>query len=467
MTEFLRDPLNGTPGDDLTTANGAWVRQPGINGALIIAPDGESVCTTATTNTAAYYRSDAAPPTPDYSVSADVTILDAMINASAVGVIGRASNSAITHYQVRFAASVTYPNGTWQLRRIVNNVASTLASISGTYVVGQTINVKMVMSGNEISLYLDNSPTPLLGPVNGSAIVAAGFPGLLGSNVTGARVRIDNIVADDGQVATGANGAAAVAGVSGAAQIGSTAASGGGVTAVAGVAAVCAVGTGAGRGSAAVAASAVSATALVGAVSAVGTVAATAMPSGVVAAGQVGTATAAGGSASVASPVGVSVVASTMQPAASGAAAAAPVGVAAVAGVGRPSAAAGTTVPATAVVGVGIGAVASVASVGAVTGAGGATCAPVGVTATISVRDAIATGTIRIPATAAPPGVAAFALIGTAVAVEDGLFARAPAGAGYAPRRSEYQVRTEQGGHQARPGQTGGARPTATQKAYR
>ena len=46
-------------------------------------------------------------------------------------------------------------------------------------------------------------------------------------------------------------------------------------------------------------------------------------------------------------------------------------------------------------------------------------------------------------------------------------YARAPAGAGYAPRRSEYQARPEQGGHQARPGQTGGARPTATQKAYR
>lgn len=459
MGEFLRDALNGTPGDDLTTANGAWVRQPGISGALIIAPDGASACTTATTNTAAYYRSDAVPPNADYSVSADITMIDGMVNASAVGVIGRASSSAITHYQARFAANVTAPNGTWQLRRIVNNSASTLASISGTYVVGQTINVKMVMTGNEISLYLDNSPTPLLGPVTGSTIVAAGFPGLLGSNVTGTRVRIDNLVASDGQVASGVDGVAAVTGVSSAALAGSTAASGAATSTAMGVAVAAAVGTSAGQGSAAVAAPAVSAAGLVGAVSATGARAATVMPSGIVAAGQIGTAVATGGSASVAAPAGVAALASTTQPAASGAAVAAPAGVVSAAAAGQASAAAGTTVPATAVVGIGIGAVASVASVGAIAGAGGATCAPAGVAAATTVRDAIAAGTISISATAAPPGIVAYAHAGTPAATGSGPFTRAPAGAGYAPRRQEHQVRPAQ--------VSTGGRPSAIEKAYR
>jgi len=458
MTEFARDPLNGTPGDDLAS-NSPWVRQPGISGALIFAPDGASACTTATTNTAAYYRSDAAPPTPDYFVSADIEMLDSLINASAVGVIGRASPSAITHYQARFLASSVAPNGTWQLRRIVNNVASTLASVAGSYVAGQKINVKMGMAGNAVSLYLDSSPEPLLGPVNGSTIVAAGFPGLLGSNVTGTRVRIDNFVADDGQVASGADGAAGVTGVASGAQVGIAAASGAAATAVTGVAAAVATNSSVGHGSAVAAAPAVSASALVGAASAVGAVAAMAEPSGVAAVAQVGVAAAAGGSASVASPAGVVAVASTTQPAASGAAAAAPAGVASGAGVGQPSAAAGTAVPATAVLEIGIGAVASVASVGAVTGAGSATCAPAGIAAATSVRDAIATGTISIPATAAPPGVSAYAFIGTATAVGGGLFARAPAGNGYVPRRQECQ---------ARPAQLStGSRPASTQKAYR
>ena len=46
-------------------------------------------------------------------------------------------------------------------------------------------------------------------------------------------------------------------------------------------------------------------------------------------------------------------------------------------------------------------------------------------------------------------------------------FARAPAGSGYAPRRTEYETRPEQGGGQVRPGQAGGVRPPAIEKAYR
>ncbi|WP_305821391.1 hypothetical protein [Massilia brevitalea] len=47
-------------------------------------------------------------------------------------------------------------------------------------------------------------------------------------------------------------------------------------------------------------------------------------------------------------------------------------------------------------------------------------------------------------------------------------YARAPAGAGYTPRRNEYQARPAQGGHQSRPAQaSAGGRPPATQENYR
>ena len=71
----------------------------------------------------------------------------------------------------------------------------------------------------------------------------------------------------------------------------------------------------------------------------------------------------------------------------------------------------------------------------------------------------------RLPATAGT-----FMIAGSEVSFKHSAqveYTRAPAGAGYTPRRSEYQVRPQQGSHQARRSQTGSARPTATQKAYR
>jgi len=69
-----------------------------------------------------------------------------------------------------------------------------------------------------------------------------------------------------------------------------------------------------------------------------------------------------------------------------------------------------------------------------------------------------------------PAAAGSFTLVGSHVVfTQSGQieYARAPAGAGYAPRRSELQARPVQGGHQVRPGQAGSSRPAATQKAYR
>lgn len=198
MTELVRDGFNGTPGDDLTTYNPGWVRQSGVTASLQIATDGSSACATTSTSTAAYVRSDITPPTADYFVSLDVTLLAVLSNAAAIGVLGRGATGAITHYQFRFVASSNPPNGSWQLRRIVNNTATVLNSVSGTFDAGETHNLKVGTSGTLVSAYLDNNPTPILGPT-ASTISDAGFGGWLGSNAPASRVRADNFVIDDGQ----------------------------------------------------------------------------------------------------------------------------------------------------------------------------------------------------------------------------------------------------------------------------
>ena len=198
MTELVRDQLNGTPGDDLSTANPAWVRQPGAAGTLLIAPDGQSACGTTSTNTASYIRSDVVPPNPDYFVYVDASFLDSLSNAAAVGVTGRASSSAFTHYQFRFVASVNAPNGVWQLRRIVNNTATLLASMAGTFAAGQSTNIGIGTSGTQVSAYLDK--VLVLGPST-STINDTGFGGMIATNAPASRVRMDNFVMDDGLTA--------------------------------------------------------------------------------------------------------------------------------------------------------------------------------------------------------------------------------------------------------------------------
>lgn len=233
MAEIFRDGFNGTPGDDLTTYNPSWVRQPGLTAAFQIGPDGQSIATAVSTSTAGYFRSDITPPNADYFVSIDVSLLQTLANAAAVGVINRASSTAVTHYQFRFLATSVPPNGSWQLRRIINNTAITLATVSGTFDAGELHNLKIGTSGANVSGYLDNNPIPLLGP-SASTISDTGYGGVLGTNAPNNRARFDNFVIDNG-LAEGQPGNATVTGVAANPATGQVAASGAATTAVTGV----------------------------------------------------------------------------------------------------------------------------------------------------------------------------------------------------------------------------------------
>lgn len=201
MTELFRDPLAGTPGDDLSTYNAGYVMVTGVTGVMVINSSGVGINLNTTSGTTSYYRSDVTPPSPDYSVRADLTMVAQVVSGPACGVIGRAQPGASTCYEARFLANGS-GTGTWQLRRFINGTAVTLTTTAApSYVNGQVFDIKLDMKGSTISLYVDGATVPVLTATD-TGITSAGFAGVRGFNNSSGRFRLSNLVADDGQAAT-------------------------------------------------------------------------------------------------------------------------------------------------------------------------------------------------------------------------------------------------------------------------
>lgn len=200
--ELLRDAFTGTPGDTLSVYNPNYVTVTGLTGIFVINANGTQINGDAAGGTAAYIRPDIVPPNADYLISADVTMVASVPSGPAAGVIGRASPSANTYYSARFLSAGSN-TGSWQLRRVINGTVLAVASTPNvTYTNGQVFNVKLGMAGANLSLYLDGSSTPTLGPIADTGITAAGHPGIYGLNALSGRYRLDNLVVDDGQAAS-------------------------------------------------------------------------------------------------------------------------------------------------------------------------------------------------------------------------------------------------------------------------
>lgn len=198
MTELFRDPLAGNPGDDLTTYNANYVMVSGVTGIMVINANGFGINLNTASGTTSYYRSDAIPPTPDYFVTADLTMVSQVVNGPACGVVFRVQAGANTCYEARFVATGT-GTGQWQLRRIVNGSASTLANVStGAYATGQVFAIRGGAEGNLLTMYVNGAQ--VLSVVD-SMITSAGFPGVRGFNNSSGRFRLSNLAADDGATA--------------------------------------------------------------------------------------------------------------------------------------------------------------------------------------------------------------------------------------------------------------------------
>lgn len=178
---FLVDSFTEASTINLTAhtpeTGGAWSKITGTSNDLNV-NGGGGYATGATTSTAVY-RNAATPPSADYSVEATVQhTLEGF-----VGVIGRASSSANTLYQLFYAGSLH-----WYLERVVGGTATNLGGYDVALATNTDAVVKLEMIGTSIKAYINGVERI---SVTDSSITAAGFAGVR----TRSNGKIFNVVA--------------------------------------------------------------------------------------------------------------------------------------------------------------------------------------------------------------------------------------------------------------------------------
>lgn len=188
-SDFVTDSLDGTNGTDLKdhspSVGSTWIDHPHANYTSPFIFESNRVY--ASGGTAAYYN-DATPPSADYYVQADVYAAS-IISANA-GPAGRIDTTADTMYLCRSNSGTSY-----DLRKIVSGTSTTLGTSSNQQPsAGQTKTVKLVMTGNQISCYVNG--TLEIGPITDSDITAAGRAGIRSTVMTSTTgFHIDNFSA--------------------------------------------------------------------------------------------------------------------------------------------------------------------------------------------------------------------------------------------------------------------------------
>ncbi len=171
MGSFVTDNFNGSEGDALETYQPDWTRHGSYYGYAEIAANRVRP---ASTSSPCYYRT-ATPPAADYEVIADVHIATDSGNYIA-DVCGRINTSAKTMYLASCYGSAA--SGGWRLRKVVAGTVTQLGTTvtSPTRSAGSTYRLKLKMSGDQISLYVDGAL--VIGPITDTAITAAGKAGI-------------------------------------------------------------------------------------------------------------------------------------------------------------------------------------------------------------------------------------------------------------------------------------------------
>lgn len=179
MAQIVSDNFDGAVSQTLQAYNPSWVKVTSAPGDMIITAGG--AVTNAGGATGSYYRSDAAVPGADYSVTADITT-----GSSILGVTLRTQTNAATFYQARFSGN------TLELYRFVNGSGTLLASSPTGLSGSQNFNICLQGVGPALKVFLDRGAEAILSRTD-SSIAAAGFPGIRAGTGTGS---IDNFSAD-------------------------------------------------------------------------------------------------------------------------------------------------------------------------------------------------------------------------------------------------------------------------------
>lgn len=171
MGSFVTDNFNGTEGDALETYQPDWTRHGSYYGYAEIAAN--RVRPTSTSSPC-YYRT-ATPPSADYEVIADVYIATDSGNYIA-DICGRINTAAKTMYLASCYGSAG--GGGWRLRKVVGGTVTQLGATvtSPLRSVGSTYRLKLKMTGDQISLYVDGSL--VIGPITDTSITAVGKAGI-------------------------------------------------------------------------------------------------------------------------------------------------------------------------------------------------------------------------------------------------------------------------------------------------
>jgi hypothetical protein len=170
--QFFNDTFTDNSGLDIVLSShtpeigGSWVEHPSY-------PDDVFVNATAihgTSVSAGVYYNTASPASADYSVQADIVVIDYQ-DASCPGVVGRVDPAADTLYRARYHAAFGY----WELVKHVAGSETVLGTFSQILTNYETYTLKLEMIGTAIKVYVDGAPRI---SVTDSSISAAGKAGI-------------------------------------------------------------------------------------------------------------------------------------------------------------------------------------------------------------------------------------------------------------------------------------------------
>jgi hypothetical protein len=129
------------------------------------------------------------PPSPDYSVEADLVVVS-NLSGDMAGVIGRLNTSNTTFYIARYEQA----GARWNLVSYDNSnspKATSLGVAAHALTVGQAYRVRLSMTGTAISLYVNGVLT--VGPVTDGTWTAAGKAGIMDGEISSSPAKSDTV----------------------------------------------------------------------------------------------------------------------------------------------------------------------------------------------------------------------------------------------------------------------------------
>ena len=187
-TAFVYDTMTGPDGSDVADVHtaetgGIWTKHNTAS-----APGKIAAGRFAGANSQPRLVSPAVPPSADYSVEADFTVIS--LASGYPGILARVRPTSNVWYGAYYSVAASE----WRLMLRSGSQATSFVKVAATLTVGQTYHVKLAVQGSTLAMYVDDMTTPIGTKVDGS-IAEAGQVGIMHDVNTSATtgIHIDNI----------------------------------------------------------------------------------------------------------------------------------------------------------------------------------------------------------------------------------------------------------------------------------